>query len=86
MKNDKTVTEEINVADAHPAGKRPFGREEYINKFKILTDGIISKKESARFLKAAQSLRYLKSNELNKLNIEMIPHKKYLKTRKKAIF
>ena len=25
MKNGKTISEEINVADAHPAGKRPFG-------------------------------------------------------------
>ena len=38
MKNGKTVTEEINVADAHPAGNRPFGRKEYINKFKTLVN------------------------------------------------
>ena len=31
MKNGSTISEEINVADAHPAGKRPFGRKEYIN-------------------------------------------------------
>ena len=49
MKNGLTISEEINVADAHPAGKRPFGRKEYINKFKTLTDGMISRKESARF-------------------------------------
>ena len=27
MKNGSTISEEINVADAHPAGKRPFGRK-----------------------------------------------------------
>ena len=86
MKNGKTVTEEINVADAHPAGNRPFGREEYIKKFKILTDGIITKKETARFLNTVQNLKNLKSNELRQLNIEMIPHKKDKNIGKKAIF
>ena len=86
MQNGKTVTEEINVADAHPAGNRPFGRKEYINKFKTLTDGIISKKETTRFLNAVQDLKNLKSNELKRLNIEMIPRKKNKNTEKKAIF
>ena len=86
MKNGKTVTEEIDVADAHPAGNRPFGRKEYINKFKTLTDGIISKKETIRFLSAVQDLKNLKSNELKRLNIEMIPNKRKRNTGKKAIF
>ncbi len=86
MKKGKTITEEINVADAHPAGNRPFGREEYINKFKTLTNGIITKKETARFLNAAQDLKNLKSNELNYLNIEMIPHKKNRNSAKRGIF
>ena len=46
---DLTISEEINVADAHPAGKRPFTRKEYINKFKTLTDGIISQKSQIDF-------------------------------------
>ena len=73
FKNGSTISEEINVADAHPAGKRPFGREEYINKFKMLTDGIISKKESKRFLKCVQKLKTLKSKDLKGLNIEILP-------------
>ena len=27
MKDGSTISEEINVADAHPAGKRPFKRK-----------------------------------------------------------
>ena len=61
MKDGSTISEEINVADAHPAGKRPFTRKEYINKFKSLTDNIISKKESDRFLKCVQNLEKIKS-------------------------
>ena len=86
MKNGSTISEEINVADAHPAGKKPFGRKEYINKFKILTNGIISKKESHRFLKSVQKLKSLKAGELNKLNIEVIPKLMKAKRSKKSIF
>ena len=67
MKNGLTISEEINVADAHPAGKRPFGRKEYINKFKTLTDGIITKKESDRFLKIVQNFLNLKAKDLKGL-------------------
>ena len=86
MKNGKTISEEINVADAHPAGKRPFNRNAYINKFKILTDGIISKKESARFLKLVQNLRKLKAKDLKGLNVEVLPKVKSKSKSSKGIF
>ncbi len=87
MKNGATISEEIKVADAHPAGKRPFGRKEYIKKFKTLTNGIITRKESERFLKLVQNLRNLKANDLKGLNVEVIPSIKKTKKRSyKAIF
>jgi len=85
MKNGKTISEEINVADAHPAGKRPFGRKEYINKFKTLTDSIISKQESERFLKLVQNLRKLTPNEVQKLNVHGLKNTK-IKSNKITIF
>ena len=86
MKNGSQIIEEINVADAHPAGKRPFKREQYINKFKILTKGIITKKESERFLRTVQNLKTLKSKDLKKLNIQVIPKLNIRKNPKKSIF
>jgi len=86
MKNGSIISEEINVADAHPAGKRPFGRKEYINKFKTLTDGIISKKESDRFLKVVQNLKNLKAKSLKGLNIEVMPKIKKKSKTSKGIF
>ena len=86
MKNGKTISEEINVADAHPAGKRPFLRKEYIHKFKTLTDGIITKNESARFLKVVQNLRKLKAKDLKGLNIEVMPKVKSKSKSSKGIF
>ena len=86
MKNGKSISDEISVADAHPAGSRPFKRKQYIEKFKTLTEGIISKRESERFLKIVQNLRNLQSKDLNKLNIEVKKHLKKRKKNRKSIF
>ena len=85
MKNGKKVVEELERADAHPYGSRPFKRENYINKFLILTKDTLSKKEISRFLKVVQNLKKLKNGELVKLNLEIEKFK--LKTNiKKGIF
>jgi len=75
MNNGKKIKEELERADAHPYGARPFKRQNYINKFLILTEGIIDKKESDRFLKIVQNLKKLKSGQLGKLNIEVRKNK-----------
>ena len=85
LKNGKRLSEELDKADAHPYGARPFKRENYINKFLNLTENIISKNESNRFLKTVQNLRKLKSGQLNKLNIE-IKKAKLKRNLKRAIF
>ena len=85
MKNRKKISEQLEKADAHPYGARPFKRKDYINKFKILTENIIFRKESLRFIKIVENLRKLKNGQLVKLNIEV--NKKYLKkNNKKGIF
>ena len=85
MKDGSKIQDEISVADAHPAGNRPFERENYIQKFKTLTDRIISPEESKRFLNNVQNLRKLKSGSLIKLNVEV--KQKSLRTiSKKTIF
>ena len=71
MKNGSKITEEISVADAHPNGKKPFKRKDYIKKFKTLTNGIIESSESERFLNDVQNLRNLSQSELQKLNIKV---------------
>ena len=71
LKNGKKIIEQQSVADAHPYGLRPFRRQNYIKKFLTLTKGIISKKESERFLKIVQNLKKVKSGQLSKLNIEV---------------
>ncbi len=71
MKNGETLIDELAIANAHPLGARPFGRADYIHKFQTLTDGIISTRESARFLDAVQNLAGLGAGELGVLNVAL---------------
>ena len=85
LKNGRKIIEQLDRADAHPYGSRPFQRPNYIKKFLTLTDKIISKKESIRFLNTVQYLSKLKPGQLNKLNIE-INRSKLVKNNKIGIF
>ncbi len=85
LNNGKKIVEQLDKADAHTYGARPFIRENYINKFLTLTKNIISRKESDRFLKTVQKLTKLKPGQLHKLNIE-IKSSNLKKNNKKGIF
>ena len=66
MKNGSKIVEEISVADAHPNGKNPFKRKDYIKKFKTLTNGIETN-ESERFLNDVQNLKNLNKFEKRRI-------------------
>lgn len=59
-----TITDEIAVADAHPLGARPFGRDQYIHKFRTLTDGVLEPAEIQRFLNLVQKLPDLDADQV----------------------
>jgi 2-methylcitrate dehydratase len=71
FKDGATLVDEMAVANAHPLGAKPFGRADYIHKFQSITDGIISSRESARFLEAVQNLPRLAKGELGQLNVAL---------------
>jgi 2-methylcitrate dehydratase len=71
LKDGTTVTDEMAVANAHPLGAKPFGREDYIRKFRILTDGLLSTREVNRFLEVVQDLPRLAAGELGELNVAL---------------
>ena len=85
FRDGSILEEEKGVADAHPNGLRPFKRSNYIEKFKTLTDGLITKKESLKFLKLVQNLKSLKNKDLINLNCG-IKSKKFSKNKKNFIF
>jgi 2-methylcitrate dehydratase len=67
----KKIVDEIAVANAHPAGKKPFVRQDYIRKFKILTEGLVTDIESTRFLELVQNLPELNSDDIGKINVQL---------------
>ena len=85
LTNGKKIVDQLDKANAHPYGSRPFKRQNYVEKFLTLTDGILDKKESSRFLRVVQNLQNLKKGELNKLNIQ-IKKNQIKKNLKKGIF
>lgn len=71
MKDGSTLEDELALADAHPAGARPFARENYINKFKMLVDGVVTDGERDRFLDTVQRLPNLRADELGGLHVTL---------------
>jgi 2-methylcitrate dehydratase len=69
MRDGSKLEDEMAVANAHPLGAKPFERDDYIHKFQVLTDGIISTREANRFLEAVQDLPRLPAGELHRLNV-----------------
>ena len=69
----KKLVDEIAVADAHALGAKPFGRADYIHKFRTLTEDLISGEEGDRFIDAAQQLDELSADELKGLNVVLPP-------------
>jgi 2-methylcitrate dehydratase len=71
FKDGSRLIDEMAVANAHPLGARPFGRDDYIHKFEMLTDGIVTARERSRFLETVQNLPKLKAGELSGLNVAL---------------
>ena len=61
------IGDEIAVADAHPAGARPFARDQYTAKFRTLTDGVLDPAVQEQFLSAVTRLPELDAAELAEL-------------------
>jgi len=86
MKDGSVVSEELGLADAHPSGRKPFTRSNYIEKFKSLTDGIITISESTKFLRNVQNLKKLSVRDIQKLHIEVKKGNKVKKLSESGIF
>lgn len=60
----QVVEGELAVADAHPAGRRPFARADYVQKFRTLSAVVCSPGEQDQFLALAERLPDLPPAEL----------------------
>jgi 2-methylcitrate dehydratase len=73
LKSGEVICDELAVADAHPLGARPFKREQYVQKFTELADGVVEPVEQQRFLSAVDSLGELSAGALAALNVLVDP-------------
>jgi 2-methylcitrate dehydratase len=69
LADGSTVESEIVVADAHPLGARPFGRADYVDKFRRLSYGTIPEAEQDRFLSLAERLLELGPGQVRLLSL-----------------
>ncbi len=69
LASGEVIEAEISVADAHPAGARPFGRPEYVHKLRTLAQGIIEDAEIDRFLGLVERLPELSVDEVRQLTV-----------------
>ena len=69
LRDGTEIVDELAVADAHPLGARPFGRTDYIAKFRTLAEGVVDEVEQDRFLAVAEATADLAPGELGQLNL-----------------
>ena len=68
LKDGTVIEDEKAVANAHPLGAKPFARPDYIGKFRSLTDDLLDRAETERFLDLVQRLPGLTAAEVQGLN------------------
>ncbi|WP_022877773.1 MmgE/PrpD family protein [Microbacterium sp. B19] len=73
LTDGSVVEDEIAVADAHPLGARPFAREDYVRKFRLLAEPVLTPEEIERFLGLAERLPELTPAEVQQLTIVAKP-------------
>jgi 2-methylcitrate dehydratase len=73
LTDGSTIVDEIAVADAHPLGARPFARADYVRKFRLLAEPVLTAEEIERFLGLAERLPELSADEVRQLSIVAAP-------------
>ncbi len=71
MQDGSTIEDEMAVANAHPLSAAPWQREDYVRKFRTLTEGVIEPAEAERFLNTVARLTVLGADELASLNVAL---------------
>jgi len=67
LDSSEQISDELAVANAHPAGASPFKKPDYQRKFLSLTEGLISESAAKEFFGAAENLFQLKASDLHLL-------------------
>ncbi len=71
LKDGSVIDGALAVANAHTLGRTPWSRSDYINKFLVLTEGILEPSETERFLEVVQRLPELPAGALAQLTVAL---------------
>jgi 2-methylcitrate dehydratase len=71
LEDGSRIVDEITVPNAHPYGSRPFGREQYLEKFRRLSSDVIAEGERERFMDCVQRLDELTTTDLESLTFSV---------------
>ncbi len=71
MRDGSVVADELAVANAHPLGATPWKRADYVQKFRTMTEGLITDQEGQRFLAVCERLPEIGPGALFELNVAM---------------
>jgi len=69
LRDGTEIVDEIEVADAHPRGARPFTREDYVAKFTTLASDYATASERDRFLATVLALPRLARGRLGEVHV-----------------
>lgn len=69
LADGSTVSERLDNPNAHSLGARPFGRADYIDKLRTLSEGVAEPAEIDRFLGLVERLPELSVDEVAQLNV-----------------
>lgn len=86
LTDGSVIEDELAVADAHPSGAAPFGREDYIRKFRSLASLMASDAEIERFLSNVVALNTLPAGKLVELTLEVEASRRDPVTLKTGLF
>ncbi len=75
LRDGSIIEDELAVANAHPRGSRPFGRDDYHAKFRRLAGGLVAPDGITVFLDAVDGLGEAPPQGLGALAIEVDPDK-----------
>jgi 2-methylcitrate dehydratase len=73
LSDGSTLVEEIAVPDAHPLGRRPFARAQYVEKFRTLSSAVLDDAEAERYVAAVSRLPDLRAEEFAELTFRARP-------------
>ena len=75
LRDGSQIAEWLDNPNAHYLGKRPFERPDYVNKLRVLTEGLVDAEEVERFLGLVARLPELNVDQVGELNV-VVPEDK----------